>query len=219
MIVLFDLGNVLIDFDHRLISQQLVEYVPEERQTPALQNEMHEFIFGNGDQPSMNAEIDRGTKDIDDLHSDMAKQFDLDITQSKFEEIWSSIFSKDLNVNAMTCLNQLREQRLNISICSNTNPAHWIPLLKKHPELHELGNNLKCFLSYEIGKQKADPGFFHEIATATNAPPDHHVLIDDLDANCKAAESSGMHSILFQPSDPDGSIERIREFVQKQDWV
>jgi putative hydrolase of the HAD superfamily len=219
MNVLFDLGNVLINFDHRIISQRLIQYVLDEHRTPALQSEVHEFIFGNGVHPSMNAEIDRGTKDINDLRAIMAERFQLNIPQSDFEEIWSSIFADDLNANAMACLNQLRGHGLNVAICSNTNPAHWNPLLKKHPELHALGEQIKCFLSYEIGKQKADPGFFQGIANATNAPPEHHVLIDDLEANCKAAESIGMHSILYLPDNPEESINRINEFVSAQSWV
>ncbi len=216
--VLFDLGNVLIDFDHRIVSQRLAEYVPENRRSSTIQNELHGFIFGNGEPNSPNVELDRGSKDLDELHNEISQHFDIAISSSDFGAIWQSIFSDELNADAVACWNQLSESGLTVSICSNTNPGHWIPLLDSHAELRDLTEINTCFLSYEMGKQKADPGFFELIANATNAPREHHVLIDDLKENCASAESAGMHAVLFQPKDPNESIHRINEFVKTHGW-
>jgi len=217
--VLFDLGNVLINFNHRIISQRLSLCTPEERQSTSLEDDIHTFIFGDGEQSSPNVQLDRGTKSIDELHNDVVQQFDIDVSNATFREIWSSIFADELNADAIGCLNQLRGHGLNIAICSNTNSAHWIPLLDQHAVLKDLATNGTCFLSYELGKQKADAGFFDGIAEITKSPPSHHLLIDDLDENCRSAESAGMHAILFRPDVPSDSINRINEFVNEKGWV
>ena len=85
--------------------------------------------------------------------------------------------------------------------------------------MRELSEGIECFLSFEIGKQKTDPGFFDAITNATKTACEHHVLVDDKDENCKSAESAGMYSVLFQPNDPRGSIHRIKEFLRRHGWV
>ncbi len=217
--LLFDLGNVLIDFDHRVVAQQLVRYFPEDRQTATLQAELHQFIFGGDDPTSPNVALDRGTQDLDDLRYAIRDRFGVEVPQSDFAEIWPSIFADRLNADAFNCVKRYCESGLNVAICSNTNPAHWNPLLAMHPELRELTEQMTCFLSYEIGKQKADAGFFDTIVNTTKSERGHHVLIDDLEANCKAAESAGLHAVLFQPKNPRESIRQIDALVTQQRWA
>ncbi len=217
--VLFDVGNVLINFDHRVISRRLVRHAADARQTNTLHDELHEFIFGSATQTSRTTEIDRGSRDLSTLREDLANAFELDLSQSEFEDIWTSIFSDELNAAAIDCMTRLHDDGLNITVCSNTNPVHWYALLDMQPRLRELTKGIHCFLSHEIGKQKADPGFFDLIAENTTSERDHHLLIDDLEENCRAAESAGMHAVVFKPNDPGESIQQVYDFLQTHQWV
>lgn len=216
--VLFDVGNVLINFDHRIISRRLVRHAADARQSDTLHDELHEFIFGSATQASRTTEIDRGSNNLATLRDDLANEFDLGVSQSEFEEIWTAIFSDELNADAIECSIKLHNEGLNIAICSNTNAVHWDALLDMQPQFREITERVHCFLSHEIGKQKADPGFFDVIAEKTTSARDHHLLIDDLEENCRAAESAGMHAIVFKPNDPGESIQQVYEFLRTHQW-
>ena len=217
--VLFDVGNVLINFDHRVISRRLVSHAPKNRQSNTLQDKLHGFIFGTAELPSRTIRLDRGENAISTLRDALIKEFDLTVSDSDFETIWSSIFADRLNGDTIHCLNRLLEGGLNVAFCSNTNSAHWKALLAMQPELSALSDRITCFLSHELGKLKADPGFFDIIAERTGCANDCHLLIDDLADNCAAAESVGMHAIVFNPANPGESIRSIDSFVNTNGWL
>jgi len=157
---LFDLGNVLIDFDHRIVSQRLLEYFPRNRRNAVLQEQLQRFIFTDGGCNSLNSQLDRGKRDLVWLSNEVRKQFRLNFSDSDFAEIWASIFSPTLNELPIACMSHFREKGLGVAICSNTNREHWTGLLKKHELLQDLSKEIPCFLSFEIGKIKTDDGFF-----------------------------------------------------------
>jgi len=93
--LLFDLGNVLIDFDHGVVSRTLARHATGDHPAPA--EAIHEYIFGGSGAASPNAGIDRGTGSIEALHAEVAARFSLAVSLDEFRRAWSSIFADDLN--------------------------------------------------------------------------------------------------------------------------
>ena len=214
--LLFDLGNVLIDFDHGVVSRTLARHATGDRPAPA--EAIHEYIFGDSGAGSPNAGIDRGTGSLEALHAEVAARFSLAVSLDEFRRAWSSIFADDLNRTVADRLTQLASARFDVRICSNTNEPHWSGLRSRHPLLDALDQDQQCLLSFRIGKIKTDPGFFPHVATVTGLPVSDHLLIDDRHDNCQAAEAAGMRALLFRAGERRGTA-RIDDALRRSGWL
>jgi hypothetical protein len=93
--VLFDLGNVLIDFDHRIVGRELARFAT--RAHPVDAGAIHDYIFGDAGAASPNAGIDRGGLSLASQHADVAARFSLAVSLDESGRAWSSIFADELN--------------------------------------------------------------------------------------------------------------------------
>ena len=214
--LLFDLGNVLIDFDHGVVSRTLAPHATGDRPAPA--EAIHEYIFGDSGAASPNAGLDRGIGSLEALHAEVAARFSLAVSLDEFRRTWSSIFADDLNRTVADRLTQLASARFDVRICSNTNEPHWSGLRSKHPLLDALDQDRQCLLSFRIGKIKTDPGFFPHVATVTGLPVSDHLLIDDRHDNCQAAEAAGMRALQFRAGERGGTA-RIDDALRRSGWL
>lgn len=213
--ILVDVGQVLIGFEHALISARLVaECFPADRQSVRDRDAVEAFILGATGGPSPNSQMDHGAKDIEWLRATVSEQFSVAIEPAQFEEIWTSIFAPRVNADVVACVAALRASGVRIGICSNTNASHWRFLRRQHEELLRLANEATCFLSFEMGLGKGDPGFFERIEEATQAPAGNHLLLDDKPEYCLAAEGAGMHAVLYDPADAQRSLRAVMTFFQ-----
>lgn len=212
--VLVDVGQVLIGFDHSVIGARLAaECFPPERQSAELPAAIEAFILGSNGGPSPNCQVDRGAKDIDWLCARICGEFGVEIAPAAFEDIWTSIFALRVNAEVVAYAEALRSEGVRIGICSNTNVAHWRFLRRAHPEFRRLVDEVRCFLSFELGKGKGDPGFFERIAELTGAPVGIHLLLDDRADYCDAARTAGMQAVRFDPADAARSLSEVTSFL------
>lgn len=213
--MLVDVGQVLIGFDHAVIGARLVaECFPADRQTVRDRESVEAFILGSTDGPSPNSQVECGAKDIAWLCAMVSERFGVVIGPAQFEEIWMSIFAPRMNADVVARVAALRASGVRIGICSNTNASHWRFLRRQHEELRRLADEATCFLSFEMGLRKGDPGFFERIEEATQAPAGNHLLLDDRPENCLAAEAAGMRTVLFDPANAQRSLHEVMTFFQ-----
>ena len=89
---------------------------------------------------------------------------------------------------------QLRNEGYATYLLSNTNDAHWKYILEtSFPEPAENYFD-KLFLSQEMGMAKPNPEIYAEVLRQISTPADECLFIDDSSANCKAAETLGIHT-------------------------
>jgi len=208
--ILVDVGQVLIAFDHGVISERLVaECGPSSRRSAGLRAAVEQFVLGAAAGPSPNAQVDRGQRDVDWLRTMVNGEFGLTITPTVFEEIWTSIFAPTVNAEVVAAVDAWRAAGFTIGICSNTNATHWSFLRRAHPEFRRVVDGARCFLSFQMGAGKGDAGFFERIARETSAPMARHLLIDDKVEHCQAARAAGMRAVVFDPADIPGSLHRV----------
>ena len=62
-----------------------------------------------------------------------------------------------------------------------------------------------------IGVRKPAPEPYLEAARRLGVPPAECLFVDDMPVNCRGAEAVGMESLLFDITDPVGSIERLMD--------
>ena len=216
--LLCDLGNVLIDFDHRIVGRELAPFAAAGQ--PVSSGTINGYIFGDEAGPaSPNARMDRGTLSLASLHADVAARFSLAVSLEEFGRAWSAIFAPGLNPGAVDRLLRLAAQGLDVRICSNTNDAHWSGLRSRYPLLERLDREGRCLLSFRIGRTKTDDGFFPHVATVTGLPAADHLLVDDRQDNCEAAEAAGMRAFRFDASDKAGALGRLDDTLRQSGWL
>ncbi len=215
--LLFDLGNVLIDFDHRVVSRELARRASPAH--PVRAEVIHDYIFGDAGPASPNAQMDRGTLSLAALHADVVARFSLPVSLDEFGHAWSSIFAGNLNPAAVDALARLAVHGFDVRICSNTNDAHWSGLRATYPLLEALDREGRCLLSFRIGQVKTDPGFFAHVAAVTGLAPADHLLIDDRHDNCQAAETAGMRALLFTAGQSADAARTIDDTLRRLGWL
>jgi HAD superfamily hydrolase (TIGR01509 family) len=203
--VLCDLGNVLVDFDHLRAAQGFLGHIRSQPAGSRIQGrDLHAFLFGPGPEGiSRNRLLELGRRELGDVRAEMCVLFGITIGEETFEELWSSIF-EEFKPESLECLAKVRTAGGRVAICSNTNRAHWDFLCRKLPALTSLAD--ECFLSFRMGVAKPSPEYFRQIAGTTHAPPEDHLLVDDLSENLEAARRAGMRGILVTTSMPCGEI-------------
>jgi class 3 adenylate cyclase/FMN phosphatase YigB (HAD superfamily) len=214
--ILFDLGNVLVKFDHHRVGRQLFHQLPRSMQDKMRPRDIYNYIFtqqGTNSPISYNTLIDLGQTDLARLRRDFNRHFKANIGEDVFLEAWCSIFD-ELDDEAMNCVKRVLDLGIKVGICSNTNPDHWNFLCDKHPELKN--PMILKFLSFKIGKVKTDPTFFQSIAEITRRPYEEHLLVDDIDLNLATASAIGMQRMKVE-----GLVrfENIEDFLMENYWV
>lgn len=215
--VLFDLGNVIVPFDHARAGAALARHwlgpaAPESRRT-AMQAEIQAFIFGEGRGGGRNGALDRGRRetgepyDLETLRRELGPAFGRSIDRRVLEEIWCGIFDSP-RPEALDLMRDLRAAGFRIGVCSNTNRAHWEWCVAQADALRTLPDGL--FLSFEMHLVKPEAAYFARVIETTGARPEDHVLLDDIEANVAAAIAAGMRGVVVTlPFDPAGVRARI----------
>jgi FMN phosphatase YigB (HAD superfamily) len=192
--LLVDLGNVLVPFDHTRVAAGLARF----RRADAPAADLHDFIFGAdaGESPR-NSWMDHGRRPdgapygLSELADDLRRGAGVAVTDDELRVIWNSIFDPPFP-GVAEFLESMHVRGLHLAIASNTNLPHWEFIVARWPEA--VRRIERPLLSCDLHVTKADPAFFRRVAEITGSPLEHHLLIDDLDANLIAARSVGMRA-------------------------
>ncbi len=182
----FDLGNVLLFFDHALIVRRLSKTfdVDPERllRDPHFASLMIKSETGELDGRSLYLEI------MSAYGKGARMSFD------EFKEAWSDIFSP--NTELIRTLPVLA-QEYRLRMLSNTNELHIEWCMKKYPDAF-LHFERKVF-SYEIGFRKPAPEAFRVLCL--DVRPGHCLYVDDILSYVEAAREWGMNAVQYTGMD------------------
>ena len=184
--IIFDLGNVVLSFDHMLICEGIARY------SKYSSNDVYQLGF--------NSEVfglyDKGKIKSEDLFQWVLRKFDINISYDIFKSVWSDIFS--LNDSVETVLSAIKKNGYNLVLVSNTNELHF-DFIRQNFKVIELFDDL--VLSYRIGYSKPHEEIFREALKRAGSSPEDSVYIDDIEEFCKAAEDLGINSILYRSTE------------------
>jgi putative hydrolase of the HAD superfamily len=179
--IIFDLGNVIVDFDHFIICRKLAEY---SNYSP---EQVKEKIFTSG----LEEQFDRGQISPETFFKAISKELNIDIDIALFRKIWNNIFS--LNAGIEQLIKRL-QGKYKLLCLSNTNPWHFEFCMQTFPVL----NNFDSFiLSFKVGEKKPHKKIFQKATEEANALPWECLYIDDIKKFVKAAEDRGIKGIHF----------------------
>jgi len=181
--IIFDLGNVIINVDHRSICGEMAKH------SKYTADDIYRLGF-NSQELKL---YDEGKIKSEELFKWVVKRFSLDISYDIFQGIWSETLS--LNDTVYALLQELKKEGYNLILLSNTNELHF-DYIKLNFGVIDAFDDL--VLSYRLGYSKPHEEVYREVLRRANSSAEDCVYIDDIEKFCEAAEKSGIKSITYR---------------------
>jgi epoxide hydrolase-like predicted phosphatase len=194
--IVFDLGNVLLEFDFQLAATNLARHaeaspgmiLKEINQTPLL----HAFERGQISQQHFFETVAETCSYREDFNT--------------FCNDFSDIFSE---IEPMVAFHRsLKEKSIQTAIFSNTNEMAVGYIRKNFSFLKEF--DTLC-LSYEHGAMKPDLSIYHTVESLLGREPGKLCFIDDRRENVEAANSLGWYGLIHK--DPCQTVEAVQGWL------
>jgi len=186
-VIFFDLGNVILPFDHFQIAEKLSQFSRQKEFQDPKKIFSYLFDFENG---AINS-FDLGKVSSQEFFRAIKERLDLSVPFDEFVPIWCDIFVEDQEVTHLI-LSLKRKWRL--GLLSNTDPLHFNYILSKFPVMRAFD---KWILSYEVGFKKPAIQIFRKAMEWASVKPEKILYIDDTKEYVEVAGSLGIQSIHF----------------------
>jgi len=186
-VLLFDLGNVILPFNHYQIAEKLARF--SERKELSDPPRIFSYLFDRQEGAVNDYEI--GKISSIEFFNQVKERFQLIMTFDTFVPIWNEIFAENHEVSEL--IRSLKGKK-RLGLLSNTNPLHFEYALSTFPILNLFD---KWILSHEVGFKKPAVEIFLKALEWASVPPLGVLFIDDIKEHVEVAASVGMQAIHF----------------------
>jgi glucose-1-phosphatase len=181
-LVIFDIGRVILDFDHMITCRKLAQYSKKDEKY------IYDYIF----KSEFLNEYEKGKIASLDMFEIISDKLGLDIPFEKFKKIWGNIFSLKEGIDDLI---RRVKKAAKIAVLSNTDEMHFDFIMDSVEIMKEFD---WLFLSHKIGFRKPDKEIFEYITSITGFAPNEIIFIDDIEEFVVAARKYGIKGILFK---------------------
>lgn len=186
--VVFDLGNVCIDFDHMVAARRISRFAG----MPAA--EIFDLLFDS----EICRRFEEGRVTAAGFFSDITQTLNLNITYEEFLPIWNEIFFlTDRNSEVQRMAKRLK-QDYTLAMISNINILHFEYLKANFPFLRLFDNPV---LSFEQHLRKPDERIYKKSLEILNLKAPEVAYTDDRREFTDKANMLGMRSFYYQGPD------------------
>ena len=185
----FDLGGVIIPFEHRQIAVKLLKR-SREKVIPS-PHEVFSFLFDM--EKGFVNRYEEGLMSSVEFFSEIRDRYALDINFEEFKAIWNPIFRSDPEVNE--AIQHLKRKDYPLFLLSNTNELHFAHIIKNYPVVHLFD---EWILSYEVGAKKPKKRIYDQIFERMDVKPDEVFYVDDIREYVEAARGYGIQGLVFE---------------------
>jgi glucose-1-phosphatase len=183
--VYFDLGNVLVHFDHDIAVQNVARLVGREASV------VKQALFTSGLQDR----LETGHITSGEFVESVVQTLECQLPGEELLEAISAIFHP--NDSILMLLDQLKRAGVPMAVLSNTCEPHWLWLLRQNwPVLH--GWFDFYVLSFEARSMKPDEGIYKVSEQRSGRAPEQLFFTDDRVDNIAAARARGWKTHHFQ---------------------
>lgn len=187
----FDLGNVILPFEHRQIAYKLHEVSRVAgRFSP---DEMFRYIF-DVENGLINA-YEEGLMSSPDFFVKLKERYKLEVDFEEFKDIWNPIFRENPEVNDIILY--LKGKGYPLFLLSNTNELHFTYITELYPIVHSMD---EWILSFEIGAKKPKQRIYDEIFKRMDVERSEVLYIDDIERYAETAKGFGLQAMVFKSS-------------------
>jgi len=183
--VIFDLGNVVLKFDIRIIARKIAG------KFSLNEDELFNLFF---DSPLTQIH-DEGKIDAEEFHKQAMKKIGVEMHFEEFKETWNDIFTENEDVIKLVLF---LSKTYKVFLMSNTNKMHFDYIKNKFDIIKKFD---RIFTSYEVGEMKPHPKIYNEAIKSANAEPSEIVFIDDRKELIEGAKELGIRAIQFENID------------------
>lgn len=186
----FDLGKVLLSFDHSRMVRQMAEVagVDEAAMRAAL------MPSGEPTEGDPQWQLEAGHLSEDDYYEQLCEALGCRPPRAELDLAASDMFEP---IDAsMRLLERLKAAGHRLGLLSNTNPVHWrffmdgrFPVLNRVFEV-EIG-------SFHVGAMKPDPKIYHAAIERAGVPAERVFFTDDREENVAGAIACGIDAVLL----------------------
>ena len=183
--VIFDLGNVLIGFDHRIAVRRILKY------TGKLEQEIYDLFFDSG----LTREFEKGKIASREFFKQVKSILQLKISYAEFLPIWNEIFFPRPGVSEFI---SFLNPGLTLVLLSNINKLHYDYILNTFPSAIALFGKANVIPSYITGFVKPEKEIYDLAIQKAACGRENIVYVDDRLDLVEAAQNYGIKSIRFQ---------------------
>jgi putative hydrolase of the HAD superfamily len=180
---LFDMGNVLLDFDVDVA----IRYVMEAGGGAVLP-------AGLRLQDTVQVvEVETGKISDEEYLAHICAVTGLELTMEHLIGVWQKTFHP--NPDGMALFDALREQGRKVHILSNLAHHNMVAVSRNWPDLFECTH--QNFFSYEIGYHKPDERIYRAVLGRLDTAPENCFFLDDRPENVEGARALGIEAHVF----------------------
>ena len=182
-VIVFDLGNVLIDYNYSPAIGKL------NRIQPGLGDSFSKIYT---EDYELHRKFERGEIHTEAFLDIMLERVNHKLTGKQFCKLFSDVFT--LNQQVIALLPSLKKN-YQLVLLSNTSVMH-----RKYGwgGYEFLKNFSKLILSYEVGACKPEKKIYQAVEEFTQVPSEKHLYIDDVKEYVNSAKKIGWDGILFK---------------------
>lgn len=183
---LFDLGNVLVRFDHRAAAGEIAAHAK------AGPEELYRLFF----ESPLVIDHDEGRISTRIFYEGVKKEIGLKLGYEQFLSVWNNIFLEDRQTQEI--LRRLLRQ-YPCYLISNTNRPHFEHIRARFPVINEMTG---WILSYEVGFLKPHPTIYRRALEMAGVPAHEAFYVDDRSDLIEAAGKMGFQTHRFEGAEP-----------------
>jgi HAD superfamily hydrolase (TIGR01509 family) len=180
--IIFDMGNVLVNFDHPKAAKQIAAICD------TTSEDVWNFLFASG----LEMKYEAGEVATQEIHAMIEKKYGKKIALDRLIHAVSDIFSPKLEM--LPVLKSLKSQGYRLQILSNTNVLHW-QFCKKNFEFIRYFDAFT--LSFEVKAVKPDAEIYADAVKKSGFKAEECFYTDDVAAYAAAAVGNGLRGFQF----------------------
>jgi putative hydrolase of the HAD superfamily len=196
-VVLFDIGNVLVNFDFEDLKKAIAEASGRSVYEPTEKDEQMYFA------------AETGKLGEEDYVECLNRACGLDWRVQNLVDVWMDLFT--INETGYGLFRELIDRGEPVYTLSNIAGYHIRAIEANWPGFFDGASEL--FLSYQIGFRKPESGIYRHALKRVGASPEHCFFMDDLPENIEAARVEGIRANHFVPKTYASVREELDRFL------
>jgi FMN phosphatase YigB (HAD superfamily) len=183
--IIFDLGNVLVDFDHNLAAKKVSQFSDKSPQ------EIFSFFFDS----ELVGLFEEGKVSAIEFFSKIKKSLNLRLDYGGFVPIWNEIFFLSSRNKEVYSLAKELKKRYVLAILSNINILHFDYIKKEFPVFDVFHY---IITSFELGVQKPKPEIYRKALGILKVKPEEAFYTDDRQELVDKSREIGIKGFVFK---------------------
>jgi len=192
-LVILDIGNVILKFDHRITCKKLETFCAYS------EDEVYDMVYTD----KLFFRYEQGKISSVDYFNKIKDKLGLDISYEQFYPLWGDIFSV---IKGMEEVILSLEGKVKLYALSNTDELHFLYLKNKFSIFEHFN---QFILSYEAGACKPDKKIYRKALNLSGLSAKEAIFVDDIAENVAAFKEMGGTGIIFKGPD------KLKEYFKK----